>query len=107
MWMKVYTQGGRRMLPAMQLEGPAAFLASDTGWLLMAVANSGAMRVWDLQQQQLRLEGSVEALLHGAAGDARGGQMMGSEGPEGRTADVGLTSLPLKRWQLLRLPRCG
>ncbi len=37
------------MLPAMQLEGPAAFLASDTGWLLMAVAQTGAMRVWDLQ----------------------------------------------------------
>ena len=37
------------MLPAMQLEGPAAFLASDSGWLLMAVAQTGAMRVWDLQ----------------------------------------------------------
>lgn len=47
--VQVYTPGGRRMLPAMQLEGPAAFLASDTGWLLMAVAQTGAMRVWDLQ----------------------------------------------------------
>ena len=45
----MYTPGGRRMLPAMQLEGPAAFLASDTGWLLMAVTQTGAMRVWDLQ----------------------------------------------------------
>lgn len=78
-WMQVYTQGGRRMLPAMQLERPAAFLANDTGWLLMAVASSGAMRVWDLQKQQLRLEGSIEALLHGAAGDARGGRMMQSK----------------------------
>ena len=85
-WVQVYTQGGRRMLPAMQLEGPAAFLASDTGWLLMAVADLGAMRVWDLQKQQLRLEGSIEALLHGAAGDARGGQMMQSEGTDSRTA---------------------
>ena len=57
------------MLPAMQLEGPAAFLASDTGWALMAVAQTGAMRVWDLQTRQLRIEGSAEALLHG---DARG-----------------------------------
>ena len=81
-WVQVYTQGGRRMLPAMQLEGPAAFLASDTGWLLMAVANSGAMRVWNLEKQQLCLEGSIEALLHGAAGDARGGQMMQSDGPD-------------------------
>ena len=47
--LQVYTPGGRRMLPAMQLQGPAAFLASDTGWLLMAVAQTGAMRVWDLQ----------------------------------------------------------
>ena len=81
-WVQVYTQGGRRMLPAVQLEGPAAFLATDTGWLLMAVASSGAMRVWDLEKQQLRLEGSIEALLHGTAGDARGGQMMQSEGPD-------------------------
>ena len=43
------------MLPAMQLEGPAAFLASDTGWLLMAVAQTGAMRVWDLQVRLLCL----------------------------------------------------
>ena len=45
----MYTPGGRRMLPEMQLEGPAAFLASDTRWLLMAVTQTGAMRVWDLQ----------------------------------------------------------
>lgn len=57
------------MLPALQLEGPAAFLASK-GWLLMAVAQSGAMHVWDLQQRHKRYRGSVEALLH--AGNATG-----------------------------------
>ena len=97
MWVQVYTRGGRRMLPAMQLEGPAAFLANDTGWLLMAVASSGAMRVWDLQKQQLRLEGSVDALLHGTAGDARGGQTMWSEGLGAWIAGAGFKPVPLKR----------
>lgn len=57
------------MLPALQLEGPATFLASK-GWLLVAVAQSGAMHVWDLQQRQKRYRGSVEALL--CAGNATG-----------------------------------
>ena len=89
----------------MQLEGPAGFLASDTGWLLMAVANSGAMRVWDLEKQQLRLEGSADVLLHGAAGDARGRQMIQCGGPDIWTADS--TSQLLLRPQLCGCPRAA
>lgn len=65
--MQVYSPGGRRMLPAVCLGSRPAFLASDTGWKLMAVSQMGSLQLWDLKEQGLIGEGSLEPLLQGCA----------------------------------------
>jgi len=66
---QVYTPSGRRMLPAIRLGAPPAFLAADgaDGARLLAVAADGSLRLWDLRRAALELEASVEPLLAGLA----------------------------------------
>ena len=54
------------MLPAIKLGGPAAFLAADGDWRLLAVGADGGLRLWDLRRRTLELEASLEPLLAGA-----------------------------------------
>jgi protein HIRA/HIR1 len=67
-WMidwQVYSPAGRRILASMHLGYRPAFLASDTGWKLMAVSQIGSLQLWDLKSQQLIADGSLDPLLHG------------------------------------------
>lgn len=61
--LKVYTPAGRRLLPAMQLGSAPVFLASDGGWKLLAVSQLGFLHLWDLKEQRMITESSVEPLL--------------------------------------------
>ena len=65
--VQVYSHGGRRLLPAVQLGSPAAFLACDAGWRLLAVTAHGDLHLWDLRAQQCLVEASVRPLLGTAA----------------------------------------
>ena len=64
---QVYSHGGRRLLPAMQMGSPAAFLACDAAWKLLAVGARGDLHLWDLRAQQCLVEASVRPLLGTAA----------------------------------------
>jgi TUP1-like enhancer of split len=68
---QVYTAGGRRLLPPVQLGGRPAFLAAADPWRLLAVAAGGALWVWDLAALRVEVQGSAAPLL--ALGPARGG----------------------------------
>ena len=62
--LQVYSPAGRRLLPAMQLGSAPVFLASDSGWRLLAVTQLGWLLLWDLKEQRLVAESSIEPLLH-------------------------------------------
>lgn len=59
----MFTAGGRRLLPPVQLGGRPAFLAADAGWRLLAVAAGGAFWVWDLAALRVEVQGSAAPLL--------------------------------------------
>ena len=56
----------------MQLGSPAAFLACDAGWKLLAVTAHGDLHLWDLRSQQCLVEASVRPLLGTAASHVTG-----------------------------------
>lgn len=58
----MYSAAGRRLLPAMQLGAPPAFLAA-AGWQLLAAAADGGLWVWDLRAPAVRLRASAAPLL--------------------------------------------
>lgn len=68
--LQVYTAGGRRLLPPVQLGGRPAFLAAAAPWRLLAVAAGGALWVWDLAALAVEVHGSASPLL--ALAPARG-----------------------------------
>ncbi|CAL8463095.1 g2629 [Coccomyxa elongata] len=61
--VQVYSPAGRRLLPAMQLGSAPVFLASDSGWRLLALTQLGSLLLWDLKEQRLVAESSIEPLL--------------------------------------------
>ncbi|BDA47922.1 Protein HIRA [Coccomyxa sp. Obi] len=61
--VQVYSPAGRRLLPAMQLGSAPVFLVSDSGWRLLAVTQLGSLLLWDLKEQRLVAESSIEPLL--------------------------------------------
>lgn len=68
--LQMYTAGGRRLLPPVQLGGRPAFLAAGGPWRLLAVAAGGDLRVWDLAALRSEVQGSAAPLL--ALAPARG-----------------------------------
>lgn len=89
------------MLPAIRLGAPAAFLASDGDWRLLAVSADGALRLWDLRTLRLELETSVEPLLSGAPPGIRGASLP----PLSPSSRVEQPSLPSPATPALSLQR--
>jgi hypothetical protein len=70
--LQVYSPAGRRLLPAMQLGSAPIFLVSDSGWRLLAVSQSGSLLLWDLKDQRLIVEASMDPLLRSAPAHVTG-----------------------------------
>lgn len=61
----VFSPAGRRLLPCIMLNSPAAYLEVNQTSHLMAICTDCSVNIWNIQQQALEMTGSVASLLSG------------------------------------------
>ncbi|KAJ1282222.1 hypothetical protein BS78_03G035000 [Paspalum vaginatum] len=61
--LQVYTQCGRRAMPAMMMGSAAVFIDCDDCWKLLLVTRRGLMYIWDLYNRTCILQDSLAPLV--------------------------------------------